>query len=206
MRLGRAIVLGLGVLLATTGQAAAQCVLTCPSDISVTPDVGTCAPIVNYSPPSAGGVCGTITCVPASGSSFQPGTTPVTCTDSLTATSCSFNITVAGTPFSITCPADITVSGSPIPAVVNYPAPNVTSSACNGAVTVVCAPASGSSFPGGNTPVTCTATDEANATVSCSFGVNVLAAVPFGPEWMVPATFVALSTYSVLQLRRRRRT
>lgn len=68
---------------------------------------------------------------------------------------------------SLTCPTD--VSQQPDPgqngAVVNYPAPT-TSGSCG---TVSCSPASGSFFPVGATPVTCTST----AGPSCSFNVTV---------------------------------
>jgi hypothetical protein len=59
-------------------------------------------------------------------------------------------------------------------AVVNYPAPPTTG---NG-VTLVCNPASGSSFPVGTTTVTCTATDAANLTATCSFKVTVSDTTP----------------------------
>jgi hypothetical protein len=76
---------------------------------------------------------------------------------------------------SITCPANITTGGTvatgcSIGAVVNYPAPTVTST-CN--YTVTCVPASGSTFPEGTTTVTCTATDIANNTATCTFTVTV---------------------------------
>jgi hypothetical protein len=58
-------------------------------------------------------------------------------------------------------------------AVVNYPAPTITSSACNGTVTVTCTPASGTVFPAGTTTVTCTATDQLGQSLSCSFTVTV---------------------------------
>ncbi len=67
---------------------------------------------------------------------------------------------------SLTCPANITVGNDPAQcgAVVNYPAPT-TSGSCG---TVTCAPLSGSFYPVGATPITCTATG-----AQCSFSVTV---------------------------------
>jgi hypothetical protein len=98
-----------------------------------------------------------------------------------------FTVTVSGPPFTITCPDDIVVAGG-IPdlgvcglsAVVNYPAPIITSSGCNGNVSVSCVPASGSTFPVGTTTVTCTATDQLQQTVMCSFTVTVNSDAVFG--------------------------
>src|SRR5262249_53902550 len=54
-----------------------------------------------------------------------------------------------------------------------YPAPLV-SNTCGSPVTVTCQPASGSTFPVGATPVTCTTTDVFGDSTSCSFMVTVL--------------------------------
>ena len=77
-------------------------------------------------------------------------------------------------PPTVTCPANRQTpasGGQPTP--VNYDVPV----AQNGQppVTVVCAPASGSAFPIGDTSVTCTATDALNQTGTCSFVVSVTA-------------------------------
>jgi subtilisin-like proprotein convertase family protein len=81
-----------------------------------------------------------------------------------------YTLTVLGnlcTSCSLTCPTDVSKTTDPGQngAVVNYPAPSTTGS-CG---TVNCAPASGSFFPVGTTPVTCTST----AGPSCSFNVTV---------------------------------
>ena len=80
------------------------------------------------------------------------------------------------TPPTITCPANVTaVSAVACPptssTVVNFPAPIATDN-CPG-VTTACIPASGSTFPVGTTTVTCTATDTAGNTATCSFTVTV---------------------------------
>jgi hypothetical protein len=80
------------------------------------------------------------------------------------------------TPPTITCPANVTaVSAVACPpttsTVVTYPAPTASDN-CPG-VTTACNPASGSTFPMGTTTVTCTATDAAGSTATCSFSVSV---------------------------------
>ncbi|HYU98012.1 MAG TPA: choice-of-anchor Q domain-containing protein, partial [Pyrinomonadaceae bacterium] len=76
-------------------EAEVPCVLSCPSDISVSNDAGLCGAVVNYTEPSGAG-CGTVTCDHPSGSFFAVGTTAVTCTSSA-GPSCSFNVTVNDT-------------------------------------------------------------------------------------------------------------
>src|SRR5262249_14500663 len=71
----------------------------------------------------------------------------------------------------ITCPANVSVVGTPgsSTVIVNYPPPTV-GGGCSG-VTVVCTPASGSAFPVGTTTVTCTAT-AGSISASCTFTVS----------------------------------
>lgn len=76
-------------------EAEVPCVLSCPSNISVSNDTGLCGAVVNYPEPSGAG-CGTVTCDHPSGSFFAVGTTAVTCTSSA-GPSCSFNVTVNDT-------------------------------------------------------------------------------------------------------------
>jgi len=68
------------------------CVLTCPTDITVSNDPDECGADVTYTTPS-GESCGTVTCDHPSGSFFAVGETTVTCT-STAGPSCSFKITV----------------------------------------------------------------------------------------------------------------
>ncbi len=73
---------------------------------------------------------------------------------------------------SITCPPDQTVVATTPgmnTVLVTYPPPTVVDSFC--AVSVVCVPPSNTNFPLGTTTVTCTATDAASNSVSCSFKV-----------------------------------
>ncbi len=71
---------------------------------------------------------------------------------------------------SLTCPADLTVDADGDTAVVDF-APTVTGG--TPPVNVACAPASGTPFNVGTTPVTCTATDAGSRTASCAFEVEV---------------------------------
>ena len=81
-------------------------------------------------------------------------------------------------PPTITCPADIIASADPglcSKSSVTY-TPTATDNLPG--VTVACLPPSASSFNLGTTPVTCTATDAAGNTNSCSFSVTIRAEPP----------------------------
>ncbi len=74
----------------------------------------------------------------------------------------------------ITCPANITVT-TPIgscTAVVNFVV--TATDNCNGAITIVSTPASGTAFPIGVTTVTSTATDACGNSSTCTFTITVL--------------------------------
>jgi hypothetical protein len=74
----------------------------------------------------------------------------------------------------ITCPANIIVPTAPAGvcgAQVNYPPPTV--EAPNGVESLSCTHPTGSAFPEGVTPVTCTVVDRAGASASCGFTVTV---------------------------------
>jgi hypothetical protein len=153
--------------------------ITCPANITQSNDLNQCGAVVNYSNPTTSGGCGTVTCVPASGSFFPKGTTTVNCDASGTTANpdCSFTVTVNDTqPPTITCPANVTaVAAQTCPisssATVTFAAP-AASDNCPG-VTVACTPPSGSALPIGTTTVTCTATDASANTATCSFTVTV---------------------------------
>jgi hypothetical protein len=133
-----------------------------------------------------------VTCTPPSGSTFDLGTTPVTCTASdstgNTATG-SFNVTVGDTtPPDLLVPDDITAEAtSPSGAVVMF----VVSANDNadGPLTPVCSPASGSTFGLGTTLVTCHATDSRGNTGTATFHVTVQDTTP--PTLHLPAPTVS---------------
>lgn len=157
--------------------------ITCPANILQGTDAGQCSAVVTYMTPVPTDNCpgATATCSPLSGSTFLIGTTTVTCTavDAvMNSATCSFTITVADTePPAITCPADIVVTGTAtagscgFTAVITYTTPTPTDN-CPGP-TAACIPASGSTFMEGVTTVTCTATDAAGNTTTCTFTVTV---------------------------------
>ena len=74
-------------------QVDTSCVLTCPANITVSTAPGECGVNVTYPAPSFTGNCGTVTCLPLSGSFFNKGATTVNCTTAA-GPSCSFTVTV----------------------------------------------------------------------------------------------------------------
>ncbi|HEY6328514.1 MAG TPA: HYR domain-containing protein, partial [Blastocatellia bacterium] len=176
---GSAFPVGTTTVLCTATDAAGNkttctflvCVVAGPSNITVPNDTNQCGATVNY--PAVNGACGSVSFSPASGSFFPVGTTTVTCTANGGSTS--FAVTVKDTqPPTITCPANVTANtGNPNQGgvVVDYATPAATDN-CPG-VTVVCTPPSGSTFDVGTTTVTCTATDHAGNTSTCTFTVTV---------------------------------
>ena len=149
------------------------CTINCPMNQTAVAAMGSCAATVNYPAPTTTGMCGTVTCSPASGSSFPVGITTVTCSTTA-GPSCSFTVTVSDNQNpTLTCPTPIVTNTAPdtCAANVTYTVPTASDN-CPGA-TVMCSPSSGSSFPRGVTTVTCTATDASNNTASCTFTVTV---------------------------------
>jgi hypothetical protein len=143
---------------------------------------------VNYTSPTAVDEAGdspaaTVSCSPASGSTFPIGTTTVTCTatsgdDTPSTASKTFTVTVNDTDLGLTgVSANKTVNAtSSHGAVVTYASPSAVDEAGDSpAATVGCTKASGSTFAIGTTTVTCTATDsdDTNSPVSASFTVTV---------------------------------
>jgi hypothetical protein len=157
--------------------------ISCPSNLVRGTDAGMCSAVVSYTTPTVTDNCpgATSTCNPPSGSAFPKGVTTVNCTATDAAglkASCSFTVTVNDTtPPVINCPANLIrilpaqCSTGSTGLTVTYSLPIATDN-CSG-TTVVCNPPSGTSFPLGTTTVTCTATDAASNTASCSFKVKV---------------------------------
>jgi lysophospholipase L1-like esterase len=79
-------------------------------------------------------------------------------------------------PPTISCPAGQAVSVPAVPATVTYALPVVVGGTAP--ASIVCSPTSGSSFPAGSTPVSCTVTDSRAKTDSCIFTVTVEILVP----------------------------
>ncbi|HEY2322600.1 MAG TPA: HYR domain-containing protein, partial [Thermoanaerobaculia bacterium] len=117
-----------------------------------------------------------VSCSPASGSTFAPGVTVVSCTatDHFANVGVgTFTVTVVTGPPTLTLPADITVEAtSPAGAAVTY-----TATADENAP-VICNPASGATFALGTTTVNCSATNVLNQTTTGSFHVTVVDTTP----------------------------
>jgi len=137
----------------------------------------------------------TVTCDHTSGELFPLGTTTVHCTatDSFGSTSGTFAITVTDTvPPVLTIPSPITVITSGTSAVITWS--TSATDAIDGTVTVICSPASGSTFPLGVTTVRCSATDtHANSAVGF-FTCTVAQHVP--PTLSLPSDFFVEATSS----------
>ena len=115
-----------------------------------------------------------VVCVPPSGTGFRIGTSNVVCTIPGTTISCTFPVIVQDTqPPGLVCSSNLEMRAtSAAGAVVTYFASAF--DPC-GIATFDCTPSAGSTFPIGVTIVTCTASDPALNTNSCSFTVTVLA-------------------------------
>lgn len=116
----------------------------------------------------------TITCTQVPTGPYGLGTSSVTltCTDNHGASSsCTGTVTVADlTPPTIACPADQTIECSAGGAATTFTA---TSADNCSLASQACVPPSGSVFPVGTTPDTCTATDGSGNSSSCTFNVTV---------------------------------
>ncbi len=155
--------------------------ITCPTNLVLSTSPGLCSRTnVTYAV-SAGDNCSSNNLVQTaglpSGSTFPKGTTTnsfVLTDGSSNTASCSFTVTVKDTQApSITCSSNIVANAAAgqTSLVVNFPAPAATDN-CPG-VTASCTPPSGSTFPLGNTTVTCVATDAAGNSNTCAFAITV---------------------------------
>ncbi|MBL8187990.1 MAG: hypothetical protein JNK38_08285, partial [Acidobacteria bacterium] len=104
------------------------CTITCPAN-QVAWTSGTSA-TVTYPAPTADAGCGTVTCSPASGSSFAVGTTTVTCSTTA-GPSCSFNVTVNRLNLGITSTEPLSCIGPGNKVQYSFSATNTTGAAAN---------------------------------------------------------------------------
>lgn len=164
-------------------QSGAPAITSCPPDRTLSVN-GSCQAII---PNVLSEVVATDSCTPsgqlvksqnpAAGTVLNnPGTYIITITVTNAnnfSSTCTTHVTYVDTTLpTITCPANITVTAAPgkRTAIVNY----IVTAADNCLpVTVTCNPPSGSSFPIGTTPVSCSAKDPSNNTASCAFTVTV---------------------------------
>lgn len=134
----------------------------------------------------------TVKCSPTSGSTFPLGETTVECSAEDPAANtahASFTITVKDTtpPLIENIPANIAASAtSGAGAVVTYTMPTASDNV-DGKDLVACLPGSGTTFPLGETTVTCTSADKAGNEAHASFKITVKDTTPPMIE-KVPAT------------------
>lgn len=164
---------------------------------------GVAAPIVQ---------AGNLTCAPASGTFFALGTTTVNCAatdDAGNTATAMFDVLVEDVEDPvITAVADVqqtSVVGAST--TVDFATPAATDN--SGSATVTCAPASGSSFGIGITPVICTAADAAGNTAATTFDVTVLSnsvlpATGGGLDWFTMALQFLLAGAGLLAVSRLR--
>lgn len=171
--------------------------ISCPNDISVSTDPGECTAEVHYTVTASDDNPGvTLTCSPASGSTFAKGTTLVSCTATDAAgntASCKFNVQVNDDhPPAISCPADITLAGN----IAGSCAANVKVGAATAtdnctAVAVNGVRSDGNAlidpYPLGITTITWTATDSSGNTSSCEQLITVTNPNP-APQITGPAS------------------
>ncbi len=159
--------------------------LDCPSNITVSNDLGQCGAVVTYAAPTATDNCGVASLLQTdatglmSGSLFPVGTTSLqyTATDAEgNFRVCNFTVTVIDTSApAITCPANVAVSNDPgiCGAVVNFTTPTGADNCPGATVAQTAGLASGATFPVGTTTNSFTVTDASGNSTSCSFTVTV---------------------------------
>ncbi len=154
--------------------------LTCPDNITVSTDAGTCQAQVFWDAPVLSDNCGaSITSTAEPGDIFPIGTTTITYTavDAAGNTvTCSFTITVEDNEAPvIACPAEVVVNTAPgaCGAVATWSAPTVTDN-CDNGLTATSNISSGSIFLPGTTVVTYTVTDASGNITTCSFDVTIV--------------------------------
>jgi hypothetical protein len=162
-----------------------------PSDITAEATAATGA-TVTFPLPAATDAVGvtSVTCSPASGSTFAIGSTAVLCRASDAAGNLgttSFSVLVRDTiaPLIGATTNVTTATTNPAGTAASYTMPTVSDAV--GVTSFVCSPSSGSVFPIGTTTIACTARDAALNTSTKSFTVTVQLLYVFG-GFQVPAT------------------
>ena len=171
-------------------------VLTLPSDFSVEA-TSTSGAVVTFNASAQDSNDGvvSVTCTPASESTFPVGTTTVSCSAQdarLNTATGSFKVTVKDTTAPVlTLPSDFTAEAtSPGGSTVNFAA--TAQDLVDGPVAVQCAPSSGSKFALGTTAVSCSATDAHSNTASGAFQITVVDTT--APALKLPSDFSVEAT------------
>jgi gliding motility-associated-like protein len=151
----------------------------CPSNIVMAAN-SSCKAVASWTPPTPSDNCSIASFVTthAPGTTFNLGTNAVTYTatdGSGNSSTCTFNVTVVdqSAPVITGCPSNITVPATAsCQAVVSWTPPTPLDN-CS-VVSFASTHAPGAAFNIGTTSVTCTATDGAGLTATCSFNVTVV--------------------------------
>jgi hypothetical protein len=159
--------------------------ISVPQPLTV-PALGPAGAATSYTVTATDAVDGPVgvTCTPASGATFPVGTTTVSCTAADRAGNQAtqpFTVSVVDTLSPVlSLPGTTAVqAGSAAGATVTFSVTAV--DAVDGPVPVTCSPASGSTFPLGQTPVSCSARDAAGNATSGSFVISVTMTPPPPP-------------------------
>ncbi len=173
--------------------------LTVPFDITEEA-TGPSGAIVSFTASATDAVDGDVPvdCTPTSGTVFSLGSTPVSCSASDTAGNTAaggFNIIVQDTTSPVlSLPADIIEEATgPAGAVVTFSAS--ASDLVDGSVSVICNPASGSTFALGSTVVSCETEDNAGNSAAGTFSVTVQDTTP--PALTLPSDITEEATGSI---------
>jgi len=177
------------LFLAAASQASAQAISNCLQVICPPPFVTnyTCSdqPVAQPYPLILSNNCPglqvNVNCQPPATTPFGPGAHAVDCivtANGGVVAQCHFTVVVVidTIPPVITCPTNFVVKTCPSPtggcgAIVAYPPPVASDN--SGSVAVTCVPPSGSFFPCGVNPVSCTAEDRCGNKRSCQFTITV---------------------------------
>ncbi|MGC2890035.1 MAG: HYR domain-containing protein [Candidatus Acidiferrum sp.] len=172
--------------------------LTLPSNQTLEA-TGPTGAVANFTASATDIVDGTrpVVCAPASGSTFAIGTTTASCSSSDThgnSSSGSFTIVVRDTtPPILSAPTNRTLTATSSSGAVAVFAASATD-IVDGAVPVICTPASGSAFPIGTTTVKCTSIDAHGNSSAASFTITVISGDTQPPVVTPPASITIPAT------------
>lgn len=172
---------------------------SCPSDVVVPTEAGTCEAVLNFALPTASDTCSavTVTSNPPLGTTLPWGShtiTVIATDDAGNTDTCSFNFVVQDNEAPVvTCPADIVVDNDPgiCGAVVTFPDATAVDNCTATQVLQILGPDSGSVFPVGTTTVGFEGFDLFGNSDVCFFTVTVNDVE--APEIVCPATVAASS-------------
>jgi len=171
--------------------------IICPGNIATNTDPGSCGAVVEWCVMASGDPMPTVTCIPASASTFPLGATTVTCTatNEYGSANCSFAVTVIDSESpTMSCPSELVLNcdnPEKEQAFSEWLNADIASDNCDLAVAIshdaplfADLPIEGAN--GSGTIVTWTATDASGNTATCSSTVKLLDTTP--PELAIVLT------------------